>query len=319
MSVSIVIPVKNEGKHLRACLDGWNSQTIPVEEIVVIDSGSTDNTLEIARSFSNVTVIEIAGCEFNHGATRNQAIKAATGEFVMMTVGDARPTDDKVLEKMLACFTDESVAGVCGLQVVPHDHDKNPVEWFRPQSKPTSQRFQFTEEGEYDELPPDEKHRVTGWDDVVAMYRRRVIQNEIPYREITYGEDIQWAQEAYRAGYALVYCPAARVYHYHFEDAVITFKRTITVSCLRYRMFGELPECPPIAMPVLRTAKALFQERGLSAKKRFRWLKHNIQNQLALRSAVKRFRAAVRQGDNAVQDLQQQYSGKQFKVAENQV
>ena len=131
-SVSVIIPVKNEAVKIRACIDGILSQTVPVAEIIVIDSGSTDETVAILRSYKEVTLIEIPGTEFNHGATRNLGVSKATGEFVLLTVGDARPYNNFWIEELLNGFVDEEVAGVCGQQVVPHETDKNPVEWFRP-------------------------------------------------------------------------------------------------------------------------------------------------------------------------------------------
>lgn len=313
MLISIVIPVKNEGRHIRQCIAGWLGQTLPVHEIIVIDSGSTDDTLSILAEFPQVRLIEIDGSQFNHGTTRNVAVAETTGDLVMMTVGDARPFDDQVLERLSACFDDDAVAGVCGLQVVPHDVDKNPIEWFRPYSEPTITTYHYPV-GQYDELPPEQKHQATGWDDVVAMYRGDVLRDQIPFREITYGEDVQWAQEAYRAGHALKFCPAARVYHYHLEDADVTFKRAITMYYLRYRMFGIEPTSPPLWRPLLTATKTLLKERGLSIGQRMRWMKHNVSNRLALRSAFRRFHTALTAGSDQVEKLHQEFTGKQFKV-----
>jgi rhamnosyltransferase len=315
MNISIVIPVKNEGRHIRQCVAGWLGQTVPVHEIIVIDSGSTDDTLSILAEFPQVIVVEIAGLDFNHGTTRNLGVSKTSGELILMTVGDARPLDDQVLERMQACFKNDSIAGVCGSQVVPHDMDKNPVEWFRPYSQPTISEYSFPTEGEYDVLEPDKKHSVTGWDDVIAMYHGDILRNEIPFREITYGEDAQWAQEAYRAGKTLVFCPAARVYHYHLENAEVTFKRAITMYYLRYRMFGVEPTRPPMVQPIASAVKRLLKEKGLSLSDRIKWLSHNIGNRFAMRRAYRRFRSAMKGGHQQVEALHQEFTGKQFKVA----
>ena len=70
LSVSIVIPVKNESRDIRACLDSWINQTASIQEIVVIDSGSTDGTIEICEEYSQVKLVRIPAAEFNHGTTR---------------------------------------------------------------------------------------------------------------------------------------------------------------------------------------------------------------------------------------------------------
>ena len=315
MKISDVIPVKNEGQHIRQCISGWLSQTLPVHEIVVIDSGSTDNTLSILSEFSLVRIMHIDGGRFNHGTTRNLAVAETTGDLVMMTVGDARPVDDGVLERLAACFTSDAVAGACGSQVVPHDADKNPIEWFRPRSQPATCHHSFQSPGEYDALAPEEMHRVTSWDDVVAMYRGDILRDEIPFEEILYGEDVRWAQQAYRAGYTLAFCPAARVFHYHLEDAEVTFKRAITMYYLRYRMFGVEPAAPPVVRPILSALKVLIKEKGLSVKQRLAWMQHNLANRLALRSAYRRFHAAMQAGQEQIEQLHQEFTGRQFKVS----
>ena len=60
-TVSVIIPVRNEAKRIRQCIEGILKQTVPVQEIIVIDSGSTDGTLEILMEFPEVDVVEIDG------------------------------------------------------------------------------------------------------------------------------------------------------------------------------------------------------------------------------------------------------------------
>ena len=140
-------------------------------------------------------------------------------------------------------FHSNRVAGVCGLQIVPHDKDKNPVEWFRPQSEPSIKRYAFTPE-EFEKLSPEKMKEICGWDDVSAMYRRKDIL-ALPFRITTYGEDAIWAKEALLSGKAIVYNTAARVFHYHLENDEFTFKRTLTTSYFRYKQFNYIPPSLP--------------------------------------------------------------------------
>ena len=119
-TVSVIIPVRNEAKRIRQCIEGILKQTVPVQEIIVIDSGSTDGTLDILADFPAVDVIEIDGSTFNHGLTRNLGVEHATGEFCQLTVGDAYAYNEFWLEEMLKGFADEEVMAVCGQQVVDH-------------------------------------------------------------------------------------------------------------------------------------------------------------------------------------------------------
>jgi rhamnosyltransferase len=132
--ISVVIPVKNG--------DSWLRETIPAIldqeldgaiEIIAIDSGSTDDTLSVLSKYP-VTVVSIEPEEFNHGLTRNIGANLAKGKYLVMTVQDAKPSSRFWLQQLMDGFLDDTVAGVCGQQIVPHHFDKNPVEWYRPVS-----------------------------------------------------------------------------------------------------------------------------------------------------------------------------------------
>ncbi len=315
-SLSIVIPVRNEAKHIRACLDSWLSQTITIDKIVVIDSGSTDGTLDILAEYPQVHLIEIDGSTFNHGTTRNLGMQYVDSDLTLMTVGDGRAASNDVLHRMMASFTSDDVAGVCGHQIVAHDRDKNPVEWFRPQSRPVLRSHRFESPEAFDNASPEEKHRAGSWDDVIAMYRTNILKNVIPYKAITYGEDTQWAVDALRSGYTLTYDPGARIFHYHLEDEEVSYKRAITMLYLRDRFFGFVPTSAPSSLgPVLRSGKTLLKTPGLKLAERLHWMRHSIGQNRAIRRAVADFLEAKNHGEQSVIDLHDRCAGKPFKVA----
>ena len=67
----------------------------------MVDSGSTDGTLELVRAAAD-HVIEVAPSHFNHGTSRNLGIGRASGRFVVLTVQDARPLSADWLTHLLA-------------------------------------------------------------------------------------------------------------------------------------------------------------------------------------------------------------------------
>lgn len=236
-SISIIIPVKNGFKTLPECLNEIRRQTLyPNCEIIIIDSGSTDGSVDYLLSQKDVHLSRISPESFNHGLTRNLGVQMAKGEFVVMTVQDAVAADEKWLEKMLGHFEHPNVAGVCGQQVVPHHLDKNPHQWFRPVSKPGIRKVKFDSAEQYDALSPAEKKRACSWDDVNAMYRRSVLL-EIPFQEAFFAEDALWAQDVLRQGYTLVYDTSARVYHYHYQSYDYTYRRMLTQLFYGYQIF----------------------------------------------------------------------------------
>lgn len=308
-SISVVIPVKNEGKKIRTCIEGILSQTVPVKEIIVVDSGSTDDTLDILKEFDIVKVIEIPGSEFNHGETRNLGINAATGEYALLTVGDAWAYDNNWIQYLLDGFVDDTVAGVCGQQVVAHSPDNNPAQWFRSYSKPEIKKYSFSED-EFHRLSPLEKKKVCGWDDVTAIYRMDY-KKEIPFRYTSYAEDAQWAKDAILAGYSIAYNPAARVYHYHLEDPDFSFKRSYTVMYHLYKFFDLIPEMPNYdIMSNLRLINVIRKAEGIPLKDKIKWWRYNISTRNGLIRATKEIRDAIAKGEDFLDAQHQELCGK---------
>lgn len=236
--VSIVIPVKNGASTIYKCLQSIGEQTHRNIEVIIIDSGSMDQTLSIASEFSFTRIIQIPPHDFNHGLTRNLGVSEAKGEFVLLTVQDAYASSNDWIEKMLSHFLqDEEVVGVCGQQIVPHDMDKNPHEWFRPVNGPTVREVQIKDVNFT--LSPKQLKEMCGWDDVNAMYRKSVFK-EYPFKETNYAEDLNWAKEVVLAGKKIVYDTHARVCHYHHNTYDYAYKRTLTVFYHTYLIFGYL-------------------------------------------------------------------------------
>lgn len=309
-SVSVVIPAKNGIRTIQKCIDGILSQTIDVEEIIVVDSGSDDGTVELLKEYQKVTLIEIPADEFNHGETRNLGVRQASGEYVVLTVQDAWPADEYWLENMLKAFLKEEVVAVCGQQVVPHHVDKNPVQWFRPYSKPEIVIYSFGKDI-YQAMPPGEKQAICSWDDVTAMYKRDTLLT-LPFRHTPFAEDAWWANDAILAGYTIAYNYNARVNHYHHEDYDSAFKRNISEMYSMYKIFGVKPSIePPTGSYYLRTIKLLLKAANVSMADRFKWFSYNLNLKKAACEAATTFDEALQYGEQALDNMYDKYCGGQ--------
>ena len=272
--ISVVIPTLNGNATIAACLDGIFHQTIRDDlQVVLIDSGSRDGTLDIVRRYP-VRLLQIESHDFNHGSVRNLGANVAQSEFVAMTVQDARPVDEFWLERMLRHFERPEVGGVCGQQIVPHEPDKNPLQWFRPYNKPEPRKIWFRDREEFESLPPREQLALCSWDDVTAMYRREALLR-IPFRPVSFAEDMVWARDALLAGEALVYDYSARVYHYHEESFRFRLRRTYTIQYHAHQVFGAAPAIEPLFLELARHVHRA-SHRKYCASRCWHWMAYNI-------------------------------------------
>src|SRR5713226_2358757 len=109
IETSIVIPTKNGAQDIGNCVEAVYSQKgVAPFEVIVIDSGSTDATLEIARRYP-VRIEQIPAETFHHARTRNFAASIAKGEFLVFLSQDAIPASDAWLGAMISNFDDRSV------------------------------------------------------------------------------------------------------------------------------------------------------------------------------------------------------------------
>lgn len=306
-TVDVVIPVLNGFPEIKECIDGLLAQSVPVRSILVLDSGSTDGTLDYLRGIDRVRVIPVEPATFNHGLTRNLGWQHSDASFLLYTVQDAKPVGADFVAELMIPLADASIAGVCGQQIVCRDPRNNPVEWFRPISAPQTIRWQVKDAADFDASDPELKRRMCGWDNVVAMYRRSSLER-IPFRDTVFGEDMAWAVDALRSGAAIVYQPSARACHHHLEDPAFTLRRALSSMFLRYRLTGYLHPLPDRSWrPLLRIVKACLTGNSLPLKRRFGWLRYNILRRQALRQAHERFADALQRGESELEVLYKEH------------
>lgn len=236
--VSVVIPTYNAGPEFEDLLGSLASQRIGLDsEVLVVDSGSSDGTVEMARRFS-ARVLSLPKSEFNHGRTRNRAISEARGEFVAMIVQDAMPADEAWLEGLVENMAgDEDLAGTYSRQI-PRP-DCNPFTRYSLEHHFTNlpeRRVQVMDEpAAYESLPPAKKLELVVFDDVSSCLRRSVWEKH-PYEPLNFGEDLEWAQRVIKAGYKVAYEPKSAVVHSHNRSALYEMKRAYAT----HKLMGEL-------------------------------------------------------------------------------
>ena len=223
--IGVVIRTLNESELLGRCLDTLRAQQGAFQlDVVVVDSGSTDGTVDIAREHG-ARVIEIAPADFDYSTALNVGIEEARGELVVLLSAHAIPLDDLWLSRMTAPFADAQVAGVTGGQ----------VPWpGAPWWEVVRLRRAFGDgrrawsRGNSDGLM---------FSNAASCIRRGAWRDE-PFT-LPAAEDLDWAQRMVAAGRAIVYEPAATVYHSHDESPRAQARRMIDIN--RVALDGAAP------------------------------------------------------------------------------
>lgn len=117
-SISIVIRSLNEEKWLGAALDACHRQKLDNAdvEVVLVDSGSTDRTVEIARS-AGCRVVHIKKADFTFGRSLNYGCEAATGDHLVFISAHCIPTHERWLANLVAPLIKGEADYVYGKQV----------------------------------------------------------------------------------------------------------------------------------------------------------------------------------------------------------
>ena len=201
IKVSIVTKTHNHGKFLERLLKRIKIQKkFNNYEVVVIDSSSTDNTLNIAKKYG-CRIININPKDFTHAYTYNLGAKESKGEIVIFSSVDIIPKDEFCMYHLVKHFKDEKVVGVFGKQEPIKNF--NTIEEFK-----TPKMF-----------PEDPKKIVAFFSASHGAIRKETWEKfkfpeNIPYQYIG-GEDQIWAKDLLEKGYTIIYEPKSVVKHSH--------------------------------------------------------------------------------------------------------
>lgn len=265
MSISLVIPTLDAQAEIGELLKILLSQTLCPDEIIVVDSASSDSTVEIASGFDGVRVIEIERCDFNHGLTRDMAFKESFGDIVCFMTQDAVPADERYIENLVEpILADSRVAISSGRQLPKKD----------------AREFERLVR-EFNYGPTS---NIRSKDDIPAMGIKAYFATDVcsAYRMSSYfelggfgrtdmSEDMLMAAKAVGAGYLVAYAADACVYHSHNLTPVEQFRRNFAIGHF-LEINRELIACPSEigegGRLVKRVAKFLRRMRSVFVRER---------------------------------------------------
>jgi rhamnosyltransferase len=286
LDATIVIPTYNGEMYLEQILTAIEGQEYDgTFETLVIDSGSTDRTLDIVAAHPDVRLHVIPNSEFGHGRTRQLAARLARGKVVAYLTHDAIPGDSRWLHELTAPLDPDGldVVAVMGKQVA------------RPTCFPLL-KYEITDV--FNNFGPDFGTTVFANDgfadgnggllDALAFYsdvnsatRRDLLLGDIPYRDLPYSEDMAFGADIIAAGLRKAYAPRGWVIH----------SNDLTLDEYRKRIFDETTALRRIGKPVtrvsrfrqvaytvfgaLRDAKRIVRDRQYGWKRRAYWFVMN--------------------------------------------
>ena len=271
--ISVIIPTKNGEKTIRACLESiFMQKGIDRAEVIIIDSGSEDGTLDIVSRFP-LKIIRIKPEEFGHGRTRNLGIQAASGEFIFFTVQDAQLAHSELFTRALSHFQDKDVQAVGGKQIVPHSPDKHPLQWYRPVGKPNVETLDLAS---FSRMTNKEKFFYARLDNVAAMYRSSALNSQ-PFEDVDFGEDIIWAIKALEKGWKIIIDHNLLVYHYHDYSSRKLKERRLHEKklALQYGVNTKLPLKKKIT-ELARIFYLVLWKKDFVPNHKIHWLLYNL-------------------------------------------
>lgn len=238
-SISVIIPTFNAGKRFRIALQRILEQQIALPfELIVVDSGSSDETLRICSEFP-VRLLQVARRSFHHSDTRNWAIAQAMGDYIVLTVQDAIPADVNWLARLVVPLTEDGrVAGAYGRQMAWPEHEQLVQRYHEVWHGDKERVVQDLAGREIVNVPISERQRLARFDNVTSCIRRDVWER-IPFPAVRYGEDFAWAWEVLQQGYRLIYEPDAAVWHSHQRGLWHGFRRSYLLGDALCRVFGS--------------------------------------------------------------------------------
>ncbi len=237
---TIVIRAFNEEKHIGKLLTGIEKQTLQERETVIVDSGSTDATIEIARKF-DVKIVKIDSSEFSFGRSLNWGIREARGQYIVIISAHCYPVYPDWLEQLLKPFEDQRVAVSYGKQRGSDTNHFSEHQFFRTYFPDISQ--------------PDQGQPYTH--NANAAIRKSLWEGH-PYNELITGlEDLAWSSWAKEQGYAIAYVSDAEIVHIHEE--------TIKQVHNRYRREAiAMKQILPESRFSIRNMISMFMRKSIS-------------------------------------------------------
>jgi rhamnosyltransferase len=253
--ITVFIPTLNGQDRLGEVIEAIIKQELPQDyklELLIIDSGSSDRTLEIINRHSgHARLIQIPNNEFSHGGTRSRAAHISKGEFILFLTQDATPLNNRWLINLIEpFFISDKIGCVFGRQIPRPNAPptikrevSNVFGGFGPADSILLQRDKSLVDAKQTNVPNN------FFSDVNSAVRRDLLVSKVPFRDVAYSEDQLLAKDMQSQGYLKAYSPLGAVWHSNDYTAKEYFRR-------KFDEYIGLHET--INFPLVASKKSLF-------------------------------------------------------------
>ena len=222
-TVSVIIPTKNAGNEFHYLLTMLqNQEGIQDIEIIVVDSGSTDETVEVAKK-AGAKIIEIPPESFSHSYSRNLGAEHARGDYLLFMTQDALPSGNRWIYQLISFVKTNDVAAVSCVEFPREDCDLiyRVLLW-------NHARFLEVDKGDRILAKPQKENSVSlrkngQLSDVACLIKKNVFQ-KFKYR-YDYGEDLDLGIRLIRDNYKIGLLSSTVVIHSHNREPFYYLKR----------------------------------------------------------------------------------------------
>jgi glycosyltransferase involved in cell wall biosynthesis len=208
--VSIILRSFNEGWALRETLPALQAQAYRNWELIVIDSGSTDDSVDLIRAAHPRHFIQIRPEQYNPSRVLNHGMELARGDFGIFLNADATPQGNRWLEPLVIALQDPRTAAVFGRQIP------------RPDSAAVYAH-------DYERCFGSDRESA-GWDHFFSMVssglRKDIWAQRGFLEKMQYSEDDEYTRWCRAQGYRVVYCPESVVMHSHNYSPSEAYRRS---------------------------------------------------------------------------------------------
>ena len=265
-TVSVVIPTLNPGPEFPMLLRKLKGQQgVGHVEIVIVDSGSTDGSVDAAKQWG-CTVVEIAPEEFTHSGSRNLGAEQATGDYLLFMVQDAYPIGAHWMYGMLRYLLDHAEQELMAVSCAETPRSDSDMMY----DSMIDTHYRFLGCRDQDRLGRLQglghmALRAQGQLSDVACLIRRDDFARYRYRG-DYAEDLDLGMRIIRDGKAVAMLSSVKVIHSHNRPAFYYLKRSFVDVVFLVAMFDDFPR------PLVRSVPGLIEGIDRVARHLSAWL-----------------------------------------------